>query len=91
MVIVVASVVMKDGIECGEGRRDNNNDGGVVVVAGGGCTCVGVVWRAADVYWHFDGCPSHLRRKKEIVYEGLTRMRRATPPGMVGVAGSHCV
>jgi hypothetical protein len=52
---------------------------------------VAVVWRAADVYWHIDGCPSHLRRKKEIVYEGLTRMRRATPPGMVGVAGSHCV
>jgi hypothetical protein len=54
-----------------------------------GCSVAG--GRAAHVYWHFDGCPSHLRKKKEIVYEGLTRMKRATPPGTVGVAGSHCV
>jgi hypothetical protein len=80
MVIVVAVVVMKDGIECVEGE-------GIIIMM--------VAWwwwwwwrrrmyvrgRAADVYWHFDGCPSHLRKKKEIVYEGLTRMRRATPRG----------
>jgi hypothetical protein len=61
MVIVVAVVVMKDGIECGGGRRDNNNDGGVADVR----AWVGVVLRAADVYWNFDGlrafAPAHCR------------------------------
>ena len=37
---------------------------------------------------------SPLRKKKEIVFEGLTPVRRATPresPWKVGVAGSHWV
>jgi hypothetical protein len=29
-------------------------EGGEIIMAGGGCRCMGVVWRAADVYWHFE-------------------------------------
>jgi hypothetical protein len=41
------------------------------------------MWRAADVSIGILMDPSDLRKKKEILYEGLTRMRRATPPGRV--------
>ena len=55
-------------------RREEGNElcGGDV----GAWRCVGVMvwrWRLMD--------PSDLRKKKEILIEGLTRMRRATPRG----------
>jgi hypothetical protein len=67
-------------------RREEGNElcGGDV----GAWRCVGVMvwqWRLMD--------PSDLRKKKEIPYllRASPTMRRATPPGTVGVAGSHCV
>jgi hypothetical protein len=44
------------------------------------CVGVGVVWRAVEVSIGILMDPRPLHKKEIFFYEGLTRMRRATPP-----------